>query len=156
MRIESFDFDRFDPLATYLFVIHATRIPPHLGFAANGLYYSLKFGGVDLNVPIQRVTELLMTKQIPSLLVQVDHGTVRGDVDAIFSNLQSTTIAGTTCLEPLKTIFSCNAETVHDLIDEMTHQKAIVKIIGLNLPQGYNGIPNYSKHDVKAYLASLE
>src|ERR1043165_2533838 len=62
----------------YIAVVHATRIPPHIGLIADGKYHSLSVKGQDINVPgdvFPRNTDL---RKNPSVFIKIKaHSTFR-------------------------------------------------------------------------------
>lgn len=42
-----------------LWVWHADKIPPHIGFSINSHYFSLKANGRDVNVPIDSIIAVI-------------------------------------------------------------------------------------------------
>lgn len=55
----------------FIVLLHATRIPPHIGMLTNGFYHSLSVKGQDLDVPIDLLWKGIVQRKIPSLFIQI-------------------------------------------------------------------------------------
>jgi hypothetical protein len=96
----------------FLVVLHAGRIPPHIGLVADGLYHSLSIKGRDLNVPLEVLTKSVLQRKIPSLFIQIKTGSelLPEVLGAAFQTdvqrYHRVDIGVATCLSPLKHFFA--------------------------------------------------
>jgi hypothetical protein len=55
----------------YIVVMHATRIPPHIGLIIDKHYHSLTIKGRDINTPIRALIKNIEQRKIPSLFIKI-------------------------------------------------------------------------------------
>jgi hypothetical protein len=55
----------------YIVVMHATRIPPHIGLIIDKHYHSLTIKGQDINTPIRALIKNIEQRKIPSLFIKI-------------------------------------------------------------------------------------
>lgn len=138
-----------------LWVIHADRIPPHLGLSAHGKYYCLKATGPDCGTPADSLLQKLEKKGIKTLLFSV----LYTDVDAldVFLKFPAASPGGASCLTPISDFFNLpDVQTVHDLLRELEELNAIKSYYGISLGNDYQGIPFYTKAEVNSFLRELK
>lgn len=56
---------------TWLVILHASRIPPHVGIVIDGNYNSLTIKGHELNIGIEVLLKTIQQKKIETLFVQL-------------------------------------------------------------------------------------
>jgi hypothetical protein len=65
---------QFDSLITskncWLIILHASRIPPHVGLIINGTYSSLTIKGHELNVSSEALLKTISQKKIETIAIQ--------------------------------------------------------------------------------------
>lgn len=54
-----------------LVILHANRIPPHIGLLINGNYNSLTIKGHELNVNIEALLKTISQKKIESVFIEL-------------------------------------------------------------------------------------
>ncbi len=96
----------------FIVLLHATRIPPHIGMLTNGFYHSLSVKGQDLDVPIDILWKGVVQRKIPSLFIKIR--SLRDSTPELLSgefkkhvrcfNRVDRGVA--TCLSPLKLFFA--------------------------------------------------
>lgn len=138
-----------------LWVINADSIPPHIGLSVNGQFFSLKYNGKDSGVPVERLVEIFRSKKIKVLLFKI------GSVDDIllnrvFSEFECTVPGQITCLQPIKEILKLKADTIHDLLQELSVRNEIEAVYQLNIDKDFKGIPEYTLDDIYHHLLKLE
>lgn len=151
--------DRLPDLSSgfYLWVWYADKIPPHIGCSLNGLYYSLKVSGKDQALPVNRVLDLVLKKEIAFLLVELNSEVTRLQLDACFDQYEHATI-DRSCLTPILDVFTNprDINLLRDLLAYLEQRDGIKCIFGLNLPEKYEDLPVYSINEVKSRLLKLE
>ena len=65
-NIQSFSLERVLE-GIVIWVLHADKIPPHIGISINGLFFSLKANGKDIAVPIENVLDVINRREITLL-----------------------------------------------------------------------------------------
>jgi hypothetical protein len=143
----------------FLCVIHANRIPPHIGISINGKFFSLKAKGKDVNIPIDRIVQLLHTKLIAGLFVKLNPSLVSEEkVIRVFNLLPSSIEGKQTCLGPIIEIVGApeSVEHIGDLLAYLESDESIIQRITLNLPTGFKGIPWYSLTEIKQRIEFLK
>jgi hypothetical protein len=58
---------------TWLVILHASRIPPHVGVVIDGNYNSLTIKGHELNVHISALLKTVQQKKIEALFIQLKY-----------------------------------------------------------------------------------
>lgn len=56
---------------TWLVLLHASRIPPHIGLMINGNYNSLTIKERELNVKLEALLKIISQKKIETLFVKI-------------------------------------------------------------------------------------
>lgn len=56
---------------TWIVILHASRIPPHVGILVEGSYNSLTIKGQELNIPIVVLLKTIQHKKIETLFIQL-------------------------------------------------------------------------------------
>jgi hypothetical protein len=101
----------------YMVVLHATRIPPHIGLIIDNHYHSLTIKGQDMNTPIRALIKNIEQRKIPSLFIKIKpHLTFSNAYlkDHFLLNIQQFPKVDkriATCLSPIKLFF----EEVYDI-----------------------------------------
>jgi len=95
----------------HLVIIHATRIPPHIGIIAGGLYHSLTIKGQEVNIPAEALIRNTIQRRIPSLFIKIQqHPDFNAEQlkEQIVSDVRrfpKVAVNGATCLSPVKLFF---------------------------------------------------
>jgi hypothetical protein len=63
----------------FMVVMHATRIPPHIGLIIDKHYHSLTIKGCDIDTPVRALIKNIEQRKIPSLFIKIKP-------HAVFSN----------------------------------------------------------------------
>lgn len=131
---------------TYIVVIHANKIPPHLGVLTEGKFYSLKANGKDFGVHITILGAILDRKQIATLFFKVSNDKlIIKEVIRVFEAAGNEISENQTCLTPLQQIFSSDypCSTIAALLRRLEELNKIEQVFGLHLPDEFGGIPYY-------------
>jgi len=95
----------------YLVIIHATRIPPHIGIIADKHYHSLTIKGQEVNIPVEALIRNNSQRKIPSLFVKIKQHPAFSDLllkEHFVSNVKQfpkVAVNVATCLSPVKLFF---------------------------------------------------
>ena len=149
-------FDEIQLGKSLLWVIHADKMPVHLGVSSNGRYFSLKKKGKDEHLSIEILQELLIRKQIPTLVFLLSNNIELSSLSEAFLHYHKTKAGEVSCIQPvLKCIGApSNIPKVHELIDYLFQSNAIKAIFGMHLSSDFKGIPNYSVDTIDHFLTT--
>jgi len=92
----------------YIAVIHATRIPPHIGMIVDKAYHSLSIKGQDINTPIAALIKNSSIRKIPTLFIKIKSHPTFSDIylrEHFITNVQQfdrVDVGIATCLSPIK------------------------------------------------------
>ena len=139
-----------------LWVIHADKIPPHIGLSVDGCFFSLKARGKDVDVPIKSVVSLMNLKKTAFICFCLKDCISKNDVSNSFNFFHNTIPYKITCLEPIKKILNeHNSNKIVELLFCLDQKERIEGVYGLNLPEGFNGIKDYNLDDINKRLIFL-
>ena len=155
-EIVPFEEKEFNQNSVYLWVLHADKIPPHIGLSVEGKYFSLKSNGKDENLGLDGLFNVIDKKKIKTLLFELDSNLTRTDVEACFSTYDRTIVHEVTCLNPLKDLLGFkDVRKLLDLLSELEQSGSIKSIVGLNIDDSFTGIVDYKVEDIHDRLAKL-
>jgi len=95
----------------YLVVMHANRIPPHIGMVINGYYHSLSIKGQDIKTPVEALIKNIKLRAIPSLFIEIKQTDSYNDIYLMNRFIESVKqfpkvdVNVATCLSPIKLFF---------------------------------------------------
>ena len=155
-RIESLDQFLFDEGAVYLWVIHANKIPPHLGISHGTAFYSLKANGKDNGIDVTKIIPVLSKKGITTVFYALNTRASKAQIESVFDQFESTIPGTTTCLQPLKMIFNNHsASWLKELLSDLENRKMVKNAFGWQLPNNFDGIPDYDPIAIHQRLEQL-
>lgn len=143
----------------FLWVIHADKIPPHIGISKDGFYFSLKVSGKDNLVSIKSLVGLLGLKGIPTLAIQlIDSELEVDDLIGTFGNYLFAESNVSTCLTPISKLYFPSYEDMilSELLDAFEKKSFLGNVYGLNLKADFEGIPLYGRSEITNRLIDLE
>lgn len=156
LRIDDPNSLKFSDESFYLWVIHANKIPPHLGISKGNQFFSLKANGKDDALPVSKILSVLARKSIATAFYEISADAVLKEPKAIFSQFETTVPNEITCLEPLKLIFGdSDATWLKELLQGLEQRKAVLNAHGWQLPEGFEHIPNYNPQDIHRRLKQI-
>lgn len=144
---------------TWLVLLHAQRIPPHVGLMINGSYNSLTVKGHELNISFEVIHKTIQQKNIETAFIKIaDHPVFSQDYQlAVFHEIikgfSSVKQNEATCLSPVREFFeefyavkNEPEELLFDFIDRLNKNKFLEKAFGYNfeLDQGLLEMPYYT------------
>ena len=143
----------------FLWVFHADKIPPHIGISKDGFYFSLKVSGKDEFVSVEKISKLLKTKKIPTLIIKTSENSIKNRyLDTVFKKYQTANSDGLTCLTPIIEIYFSETKDLIliELLNLLNEAGVMETIYGINLSADYKGIPAYSRQDIQNRLYQLK
>ncbi len=162
---KSFAADEFD-YGIYLWVLHADKVPPHIGISRNGLYFSLKVSGKDEAIPVRKVMQLLDKKAVPSLIIKTSENSILfKDLSLVFNKYTKAgipddyiqSVSKLTCLTPITEIYFSEPKDLilSELLNLLNEAGVMETIYGTNLSPDFKGIPRYERKDIEKRLDHL-
>ncbi len=100
--------------ASYIVILHAHRVPPHIGMIIGKEYHSLTIKGHELNVSTEALMRNITQRKIASLFVEIkQHPTFSQNYlkEHFISNIlnySKVQVGHATCLSPIKDFFEEN------------------------------------------------
>jgi hypothetical protein len=141
----------------FLCVLHADKIPPHIGISINGLYYSLKAKGKDVSLPVNEVLKIVERKKIATLFIGLTSEVSKLEIEKVFSGFDKAIAYQSSCLSPLKQIFKMDegVQKLSGFLLEIEERQLINKVYELCIPSGYTQIPDYDVKEIHDRLEKL-
>jgi hypothetical protein len=155
---KSFENQEYEK-GVFLWIIHADKIPPHIGISKDGFYFSLKVSGKDEQVLIKSLVVLVDLKKISTLAIQIiDNELGIDDLITGFGNYIFAESNVSTCLTPISKIYFPNEDDfiLSELLEAFQDKALLGNIYGLNLKADFKGIPFYKRSEITNRLIDLE
>lgn len=153
----------------WLVILHASRIPPHVGLMIDGNYNSLTIKERELNVSSEALLKTISQKKIEALFLKVvKHPVFSSDhqLNIFQEQLGQFTVVKqneATCLSPLKLFFeefyaikNNKEQLFYDFVDELFQNDYIVEAVGLNIVNKTNNtftLPHYTNEELQERIA---
>ncbi len=147
----------------YIAVIHATRIPPHIGMIIDKSYHSLSIKGQDINTPIAALIKNSTIRKIPSLFIKIKSHPTFSDIylrEHFITNVQQferVDIGVATCLSPIKLFFEevygismKEVNYLYELLPLLEAKGLIESVSALNLDEKNYQLPFYTNKEINA------
>lgn len=139
-----------------LWILHADKIPPHVGVSIGNEFYSLKANGKDEGVKLDKLVSLLTQKQIAAFSVKLSIELNREDLISSFGRYSTTVPGRISCLEPIKRVLKIeNASKLSELLEELSVADKIIEVAGYNTHPELKGVLAYSVDDIYNRLEYL-
>jgi hypothetical protein len=154
----SISLETFDVNRTLLWILHADKIPPHIGISSYGSYFSLKVNGKDEDLPVKKLLALIQNKKMSVVIIQLLNTLSLDDLKEKFNNFQKAEDLTTTCLTPIKELltYETNVLKLKDLLETLHENGEIKEVFGLNLKKTFKGIPFYTTEQIQKRLELLK
>jgi len=154
---------------TWLVILHASRIPPHIGLLIDGKYNSLTIKGHELDIDIKVLLKTIQQKKIRTLFVKLKKHPVfsTGYQKEIcqFYIKQFTQVKANeaSCLNPIKlflqefyAITDDKQELLFELIERLKQNQYITLTIGLNVEDRVDhhefSLPIYTNDELQTII----
>lgn len=137
-----------------IWIWNADKVPPHIGISIGKDYFSLTYRKSE-HLLTTSMLKKARRSAIPLVLVEIPGKVIQTDAAMIFSKYDRA-VDGITCLKPIREVM--NLDEVSQLANLLTYLEAenlILKVNGLNLPENYTGIPDYSMEEILERIKSL-
>lgn len=140
---------------TFIWIWNADKIPPHIGFSSGKDYYSLSYRKSEhlLTASMLRKAKRAL---IPLVLVEVPQTMICLEPETVFSSYDRAS-GEITCLQPIREVMQLDnlVNQLADLLIYLESEGLMLRVSGLNLPEGYRGIAAYSMGDILKRIQSL-
>lgn len=141
---------------TYLWVWHANKIPPHIGISSQDAYFSLKVSGKDVGLPCDRTLNRVLAKNISLVLIELKDVKSISEIQSVYENYHSAVPTISTCLTPIIEILGGDdVNQLSELLHKLAENNTLGSVFGINLPEGYESLPDYSPSDIQYRLKNL-
>ena len=143
---------------TLLWILHADKVPPHIGISVDGLFFSLKVRGKDEFLPTDKLVNLLRSKKIASVLVELRMRLTLEELTEKYNHFDCARDLKSSCLVPVNQLINSNSKIsrLKELLDILQVKKQINRVFGLNLAETYKGIPYYTTEQIELRLKKLK
>jgi hypothetical protein len=154
---------------TWLVVLHASRIPPHVGLMIDGNYNSLTIKERELDVSCVALLKTIAQKKIETLFLKlVKHPVFSTDHQLQIFREQLNQFTAVkpneaTCLSPLKLFFeefyavrNKKEQLFYDFADELYSNDYVAEAIGINLSATADKtfiLPHYTNEELQERIA---
>lgn len=147
----------------FIAVIHATRIPPHIGMIVDKSYHSLSIKGQDINTPIAALIKNSNIRKIPTLFIKIkSHPTFSSTYmrEHFITNVQQferVDVGVATCLSPIKLFFEevygismKQVNYLYELLPVLETEGLIETISTLHIDETNYQLPAYTNKEINA------
>lgn len=133
---------------TMIWIWNADKIPPHIGISTGKDYFSLTYRKSE-HLLTASMLKKAKRSAIPVVLVEIPGDVIQLDSITVFSKYERA-IDGITCLRPIREVMKLDSKVgqLADLLIYLEANQLICQVNGLNLPEGYVGIPDYSMEEI--------
>lgn len=139
---------------TCIWIWNADKIPPHIGISIDKDYFSLTYRKSEHLLTFSMVKKAKRSA-IPLVLVEVPQKVIRKNPSVVFSNYDRA-VDGVTCLHPIREVMGLDGVSqLVILLNHLESENLITQVNGVHLPEGYNGIPDYSMNDILNRIKEL-
>ncbi|MBA3706734.1 MAG: hypothetical protein H0W84_12785 [Bacteroidetes bacterium] len=145
----------------YIAVIHATRIPPHIGIIADKQYHSLSIKGQNINTSVNALLKNSTIRKIPTLFIKIKGHMTFSDAylnEHFITNVQQFQRVDTgvaTCLSPIKLFFEETYDVpmkeinyLYDLLPALHKEGLIEHISSLFVDEKKYQLPFYTSNEI--------
>ncbi len=152
----------------FIVVVHATRIPPHIGIIADKAYQSLSVKGQNINTPVNVLLKNSSIRKIPTLFIKVKPHPTFSDIymrEHFITNVQlfkSVDVGVATCLTPIKLFFEevynvpmKDVNYLYELLPLLESQGLIDYATSMNVDEKTYRLPVYTQKDINAGIEQV-
>jgi hypothetical protein len=153
----------------HIVILHATRIPPHIGMIAGGEYHSLSIKGQEVNQSLQALIKNIRIRKIPSVFIKIKkHSTFSDEYlkELFVLNVlehQRVEVGGATCLSPVKKFFednyslsAANVKFIFELLPLVESKGHIESISSAFIENSEVQLPVYNQSQINAGIEEAE
>lgn len=158
--IQPFQMNDLDTNGLYIVLWYVDKIPPHIGLLKANNYFSLKYNGVDMGIPFNKVLSLVEKKKCKTLIVSVQQEIELQEIQASFQSFEKAQAGKNTCLSPVKSLLckekQAEIKQLKDLLKTLEQHQQLGKVFSLNLNIENFELPYYTTKDIENRLIHLK
>ena len=152
----------------YIAVMHAKRIPPHIGLIIEGKYHSLSVKGQDINISVTALLKNTQQRKISSLFIKIRAHSTFSELylkEHFITNIQQfprVDIGVATCLSPIKLFFDevynvplNNINYLFELVPRLYSEGLIENSSALFIDKTTYQLPVYTNADINAGIVEV-
>ncbi|MGQ0829451.1 MAG: hypothetical protein ACT4ON_13765 [Bacteroidota bacterium] len=151
----------------YIAVLHATRIPPHIGLIIDKHYHSLTIKGQDINTSVNALIKNSQIRKIPSLFIKVKPHPTFSELymkEHFITNVQQFQRVDSgvaTCLSPIKLFFDevygVSMENINYLFELLPklHSEELIEHTSSLFTDGNYQLPVYAAAEIDAGIEQV-
>jgi hypothetical protein len=144
----------------FIIVLHAKRIPPHIGMVVNNSYHSLSIKGQELSVELAALHRNIIYRKIPSLFLKlslevIDPEYLQDLFQSKIKQFDKVNANGVTCLSPIKLFLNDliplpmeGVEFIYELLPLLHANNYIEFISAINVENNQFQLPIYSNEEL--------
>jgi hypothetical protein len=139
---------------TVIWIWNADKIPPHIGISIEKDYFSLTYRKSE-HLLTASMLKKAKRSAIPLVLVEIPNEVIQVDPASTFLKYNRA-VDGITCLQPIREVMQLDqVNQLADLLNHLESKNSITQVNGLNLPENYKGIPDYSMEEILERIKAL-
>jgi hypothetical protein len=141
-----------------LWVIHADKIPPHIGFSIDNQYFSLKANGKDNGISTDSILQIIQKKKIGTVFVKLNFALTFEEIKSAFDEFESAKGLNSSCLVPIRNVLKApnSISKLSELLYFLESQNMIYSVFGLHLNNDYKGIKSYTTTEIQQRIEKLK
>jgi hypothetical protein len=141
-----------------LWVIHADKIPPHIGFSIDNHYFSLKANGKDNGISTDSILQIIQKKKIGTVFVKLNFALTFEEIKSAFDEFESAKGLNSSCLVPIRNVLKApnSISKLSELLYFLESQNMIYSVFGLHLNNDYKGIKSYTTTEIQQRIEKLK
>jgi hypothetical protein len=145
----------------HIVILHASRVPPHIGMIIDNKYHSLNIKGQEINKPLDAFIKNIRIRKIPTLFIKIKtHNTFSNSYlkEHFITNIQEFPIVDigvATCLSPIKLFFdeayrvqTGDVNYIYELIPRLLAYELIEHVNSLFIEEEHYQFPIYTLEDI--------
>lgn len=150
-RIDSFS-------GIHLWIIHADKIPPHIGFSIDNNYFSLKANGKDNGISTESILQIIQKKKIGTVFVKLNCELSFEEIKSAFDEFERAKDLNSSCLVPIRNVLKApdSISKLSELLYFLETQNMIYSVFGLHLNNDYKGIKSYTTTEIQQRIEKLK
>ena len=119
----------------FLCLLHADKIPPHIGCLVEGQFYSLKVKEKDEAVHVTTLLKAITLKKVPTLFVGISKDIPSTAVEHSYGKYSAIEVGVNTCLSPVIDLFECHGRVkkLSDLLRLLQEESILKEVFKLHL-----------------------
>ena len=152
---------------TYILLLHANKVPPHLGLIVDAKYYSLTANEAQVELSVKPIWRMIQSKGIGTLFIQVNSVGSLDLLNEVFAQYSQAIAGKVSCLQPLKTYFEKHHQLkvddvnfVFDLVNRLDQYDMLGATYHMNLEEELSKnsfeLKEYTMDDIYARIQEIQ